>query len=197
MDPINFRISKFAVLVDTNVLYPAYLRDLVLRLALRDTFRIHWSQHILDELKKALLTKAHLTEEQITYIQDRMAIAFPDALVSGEEDTITHIKLPDPDDHHVISAALLGRCDLIITANTSDFPPEVLAPLGLEAQHPDKFLTNHLSLEKNITLETVKEHIKALQRPSMNFDEYLACLVGAGLVLFPNTLKEAEKLIVS
>ncbi|QQG38075.1 MAG: PIN domain-containing protein [Candidatus Kaiserbacteria bacterium] len=195
MDPINFQISKFAVFLDTNVLYPSYLRDIILRLALRDTFRIHWSDHILKELREALLKKAGLTNQQIDYVTERMGIAFPDALIECNGVAVPGLKLPDAKDEHVVIAALCGRCDLIVTANTKHFPSDVLAPFGIEVQHPDQFLTHHLSLERDQTLETIKEHRKALKNPRLSFDDYLKCLINAGLVIFPNHLKEAEKLI--
>ena len=197
MDPINYQISKFAVFLDTNVLYPSYLRDVILRLALRDTFRVHWSERVLQELRESLLKSARLKDGQVEYVINRMTTAFPDALVTGSELAELGLRLPDQKDVHVLAVALCGRCDLIVTANTKHFPPEVLSPLGIDVQHPDEFLTHHLSLERDQTLETIKEHIKALKNPKLTFDQYLECLVNSGLVIFPSHLKEAEKLIAS
>ena len=195
MDPINFRIPKFTVLVDTNVLYRAYLRDIILRLALKDTFKIHWSEDIMQELEESLKKNAGVDDKHFSYIRERMSAAFPDALIPGDGEVVPKITLPDSKDVHIVAAAIRGRCDLIVTSNTKDFPSEVLALFGIEVQHPDEFLNHHLSLEKVVTLETVKEHIQALQNPSLTFDEYLGCLVNAGLVIFPSQLKEAESLV--
>ena len=198
MDPINLRIAKFAAFLDTNVLYASYLRDIILRLAWRDTFRVHWSAHVLCELQGSLKSSAGLTDQQVEYIVQRMTTAFPDALVTEIEGLVANLtKLPDQKDVHVVLSALCGRCDVIVTANTKHFPQEVLEPLGIEAQHPDEFLTHHLSLERDKTLETVKEHLKALKKPDLSFDQYLECLVNTGLVIFPSHLKEAEQLIIS
>ncbi len=197
MDPINYQISKFGALADTNVLYPSYLRDLLLRLALKDSFRLHWSESILGELRRVLKSPGGLSDENIEYMIGRMNAAFPDALITGEEAIILSGDLPDEDDEHVVLAAVRAHCDVIVTANVKHFPAEILLPLGLEVQHPDEFLSHHLSLERDMTLGTVKEHIKALKKPELTFDQYLECLVNAGLVVFPSLLKEAEGLIVA
>ena len=60
------------------------------------------------------------------------------------ESLIPLLKLPDPDDRHVLAEAIVSRCDVIVTANLKDFPVSVLEPSGIEAQHPDEFLCNHL-----------------------------------------------------
>jgi hypothetical protein len=66
--------------------------------------------------------------------------AFEDACLDGSEDFEAAISLPDPDDRHVVASALLGRADAIVTANVSDYPVDVLEPLGIELIHPDAFL---------------------------------------------------------
>lgn len=63
--------------------------------------------------------------------------AVPDCLVNGYEYLIPSIHLPDPDDRHVVAAAIHSRCDAIVTANLEDYPSEALAPFNLEAIHPD------------------------------------------------------------
>ena len=46
-----------------------------------------------------------------------------DALVTGFKQLIEILALPDPDDRHVLAAAIKGRADLIVTTNLKDFPP--------------------------------------------------------------------------
>ena len=63
----------------------------------------------------------------------------------GYEDLIEGLHLPDPDDRHVLAAAIRGRTDVIVTANVRDFPPEILTPFEIEAQHPDEFVMHLLT----------------------------------------------------
>ena len=53
-------------------------------------------------------------------------------LISDYEEIIPTLKLPDPDDRHVLAAAIVGQADLIITFNLDDFPPDELEPFGIE-----------------------------------------------------------------
>ncbi len=65
-----------------------------------------------------------------------------DALVTGYEDLIEGLRLPDPNDWHVLAAAIRGCADVIVTRNVRDFPADVLSPFGIEAQHPDEFVVH-------------------------------------------------------
>jgi hypothetical protein len=42
-------------LLDANVLYPAYLRDALLRLAAAEIYQVRWSRKILDEMTRNVL----------------------------------------------------------------------------------------------------------------------------------------------
>jgi len=51
-----------------------------------------------------------------------MDAAVPGALVSGYERHTGRLHLPDPDDRHVLAAAIEAEADLIVTFNAKDFP---------------------------------------------------------------------------
>ena len=48
-------MANFTVVYDSNVLYPAPLRDLLMRLALTDLFRARWTDEIHEEWMRNLL----------------------------------------------------------------------------------------------------------------------------------------------
>jgi hypothetical protein len=53
--------------------------------------------------------------------------AVRDCLVTGYEDLIESLTLPDPDDRHVLAAAIRAGAEVIVTYNLKDFSPEALA----------------------------------------------------------------------
>ena len=68
--------------------------------------------------------------------------------MTGHESLISGLKLPDPDDRHVLAAAIRCNASVIVTFNENDFPATALAPYGIEAQHPDLFVDNLFDLDQ-------------------------------------------------
>jgi predicted nucleic acid-binding protein len=115
--------SQFTAVFDACVLYPAPLRDLLMWLALSGRFRGRWSEQIHDEWKRNLLkNRPDLGLEQLNRTSMLMDLAVPDALVTGHETLIESLALPDPDDRHVLAAAVRCGASVIVTFNEKDFP---------------------------------------------------------------------------
>src|SRR5436309_15327350 len=116
------------VILDACVLYPAPLRDLLLWLALLGLYRPRWTEMIHDEWMRSLLKeRPDLTRDRLERTRDLMDKAVPDCLVAGYEGLIAGITLPDPDDRHVLAAAIHGNAEIIVTYNLKDFPTDTLA----------------------------------------------------------------------
>ena len=143
----------FSALLDTCVLVPSVLRDLLLELGPGPAYRPLWSNCIEDELSETIVTlrtrrgrDREETRAYVTRLLSQMNTALPDARVEvqpNEEEAFN--KLPDPGDAHVIAAAVAGRADVIVTFNLKDFPNEIL-PRALFSQSPDYFLLDLLGL---------------------------------------------------
>jgi hypothetical protein len=118
-----------------------------------------------------------------------------DALVTGYETLIPSLRLPDDNDRHVLAAAIVGRCDVIVTANLKDFPEAALAPFGIEAQHPDEFLCNHLNLAQGLFCRCVQKIRARLKNPPFTTDEYLETLTRNGLVATAAGLRPFAELL--
>jgi hypothetical protein len=73
--------------------------------------------------------------------------------------------LPDPDDRHVLAAAIHARAEVIVTFNLSDFPASVLGNLGVEAIHPDEFIARLWDEHRAGVLAAAKLHRESLKRP--------------------------------
>ncbi len=125
--------------LDACVLYPTILREVLLDVAGAGLFVPIWSARILGEWRHAA---ARLGPEGDAVAGAEIAQArarFPGAEVAADEGAAHD--LPDPADRHVLAAALSARAGLIVTANLRDFPRRALVPEGVEALHPDEFLT--------------------------------------------------------
>ena len=129
------------VLYDACVLYPAPLRDLLMHLALADLFQARWTDAIHDEwTRNVLANRPDLTPESLGRCRELMDAHVPDCLVAGYEPLIPTLSLPDPDDRHVLAAAIHGGAGTIVTFNLGDFPASALGPFSIEAVHPDEFV---------------------------------------------------------
>lgn len=143
----------FTALLDTNVLWPGLQRDFLLSLAAEGIFRATWSEVILDELeyelKRKSLDKLGWTEGQAHAYAHRlrgeMERSFPDALITGWEALEGTYGLPDPDDEHVLAAAVIAQAGVIVTSNIKDFPGEKL-PGALVALTPQEFVEDAVDL---------------------------------------------------
>lgn len=177
------RHSPFTAIYDACVLYPAPLRDFLMWLGLSGQFRARWSRTIHEEWKRNLLIKRpDLTWAQVNRTSELMDCAIPDGLVEGYEALIAGLALPDPDDRHVLAAAIRCGASVIVTFNERDFPQETLAPYGIESQHPDEFVGNLLDLDAAAVVAAAQHQRAQLKNPPMDVDRYLDILFRQGLV---------------
>jgi predicted nucleic acid-binding protein len=106
-------------LLDANVLYPAPLRDYLLHLASLGVFEPMWTAAIQDEWIRNLLdARPDINRVALEATQRAMDIAFPGSNISGYESLINSLSLPDPDDRHVLAAAIKGKAQIIVTNNS-------------------------------------------------------------------------------
>lgn len=189
-------MGSFTAFLDASVLYPAPLRDLLLEPAVSDLYRAKWSNAVHDEWISALLrTRTDLTRDRLERTRDLMNAHTRDALVTDYEDLIEVLALPDPADRHVLAAAIKGRADLIVTANLKDFPADALARWGIEARHPDEFLTHQFHLSQPGFLKAVKTVRLRLKSPPKSVEEYLDTLRAQGLLATVNEIAPFDQFI--
>lgn len=177
-------MSQYTALLDANVLYPAPLRDLLLQIAVTDLFKAKWTADIHREWIGALLrNEPGRDRAALERTRDLMDRATRDSLVEGYHALIPTLSLPDADDRHVLAAAIVGRCDVIVTQNLADFPADRLAPFGIDVQHPDEFLANHLHLAPGLFCASVRKVRARLKNPPYSVEAYLGTLTQLGLVV--------------
>jgi predicted nucleic acid-binding protein len=181
----------FVVIYDACVLYPAPLRDLLVRLANTGIVRARWSEMILDECFRSIRTqRPDLKPESLRRTRELMKQAVPDCIVTGFEPLVHGLDLPDPDDRHVLAAAIRAGAQTIVTFNLSDFPEDKLATYNVEARHPDEFVLNSIDLAPGVVANVVSEQAAALKRPPRTIGELLDTLREQGLVRSVAKLRE-------
>ena len=169
-------MAKFSVIYDACVLYPAPLRDTLMRLALTGLFQAHWTDQIHEEWINALLRRGKYTREALEKVKLLMDSHVHDAKVTAYEDLIESIELPDIDDRHVLAAAIRCNADAIITFNLKDFPQKIVSNYDIEAIHPDDFICYQLDLSPTLVCNAIKKQRAALKNPEKTQEQFLSIL---------------------
>lgn len=173
----------FVVVYDACVLHPAPLRDLLVRIANSGVVRARWSERILDECFRSILARrSDLDPAALARTRALMCEAVPDCLVERYEHLEAALDLPDPDDRHVLAAAIRAGAQAIVTFNLSDFPDHVLARYDVEAKHPDEFVIDSLDLAPVVVTQCVLQQAAACRNPPVTVSDLLDTLRNAGLV---------------
>ena len=113
---------------------------------------------------------------------------FPSALTTNYRQLIDGITLPDPDDRHVVAAAIRARADVIVTFNLKDFPAAEMTKHGLEAQHPDTFLHHQLTLDPARFVAAARKTRSDLKHPPIPVSDFLDGLRKANLPILAAAL---------
>lgn len=105
------------------------------------------------------------------------------------------LDLPDPDDRHVLAAAICTQAGVIVTYNRGDFPIAALEPYGIEAQHPDEFIRHVFDLSPAAVCQVVREQRAAWVKPPRSSTELLATFLSGGLPSTVTVLEEMQSLL--
>ena len=186
---------RFVVIYDACVLYPAPLRDLLIHLAVTGLFSARWTNHIHDEWTHSLLRKRPDLRDRLARTRALMDEAVEDCLVTGYEPLIGGVDLPDPNDRHVLAAAIRAGAQLIVTFNKRDFPTDKLEPYDIEAIDPDQFIVEQMELHEGAVIEAVRSMRSTLKNPPIAPDTLIETLSAQRLVITAERLKEYRSLI--
>lgn len=154
-----------SAVIDACVLAGALRRDLVLSLAFARTFEPLWSTRILDETRLAILRMTGSVEESVRHIAEIEAV-FPKARVKNFEHLESELSLPDPNDNHVLAAAIKGQAQIIATDNLKDFPDKILKPYSVQPMSTDHFLVHVIELNEQRALASIKQMRKRWSKPA-------------------------------
>ncbi len=178
------------------MLYPAPVRDLLIETAGTSLYCARWTDDVHEEwIRNVLANNRAATPQALARTRELMNLAVPDALVTGYQSLIPTLTLPDPNDRHVLAAAIVSRADVIVTSNLKHFPKDVLSRHGIDAQHPDEFLMHQRDLNHDRFIECAKRIRGRLRNPLLSADEYIDRLRKCQLVLVGDALHAARSLI--
>jgi predicted nucleic acid-binding protein len=173
----------FVVLYDANVLYPSTLRDLLIRIAQAGLIQAKWSAQILDEVFDSLCeNRSDLDVTALKRTRALMMTAVRDCMVSGHESLIPVLQLPDPDDRHVLAAAIRSRAQVIVTDNQKDFPVGTLRQWDIEPKDADEFVLDQIGLSAKVVWSCVQQIAHSWRKPPGTIGDVLASLERSGLV---------------
>jgi predicted nucleic acid-binding protein len=178
--------GSFCAFLDASVLYPVSLRNLLMRLTLAGLFQARWSALVHDEwIRSVLRDHPHIPPARLHALRAAMDDQAEDSLVVGYEPLIESLHLPDPDDRHVLAAAIFARADVIVTCNLKDFPDQ--------AQHPDEFVRHMLDLAPVAVVDAVRSQQARLVNPPVAISELLALFEKLGLIESVSELRHLLK----
>ena len=171
---------RFTCVLDTNVVYPIEIRDILFWFAHYDLYTPKWSKHVFDEWK-AVMERRSVPAEEVNKRLARAQQAFPDALVTNYEPLISGLTLPDEKDRHILAAAIKTNANIIVTNNLKDFPEDYLATFGLAAKSADDFVTDLIDLNTQQAVQAFLEMVQHKRNPPLTELEVLDRLRLRGL----------------
>lgn len=166
-------------------------------LASTGLYAAKWTRSLEAEWMASIEERRPDLKGRLDYRRDQMREAVPDWEVDEQawRSVTPGLVLPDPGDVHVLAAALAGHADCIVTANVSDFPVHVVAPLGIEIIHPDQFIVAQWDLDQLIAVAAFKRMRARWKKPQATPEDFAAALDRGGMPATAQRLREAAELI--
>jgi len=189
--------ARYTALLDACVLYPIAVADALMSLATEGLFAAKWTTLIESEWMRSLEADRPDLEGRLGTRRDSMR----DAVLDWEVPPVAwqalakSLELPDPGDVHVLAAAIAGHADCIVTANTRDFPQDVISPYGIEVVDPDTFLVNQWDLAPLVAIAAFKRMRARRQKPQSTPEDFADALERNGLLVTAERLRSAIELI--
>lgn len=168
-------MAEYLVLLDSCVMFPMYLRDILLRCARAGFYLPYWSQEILNGATRNLVITGKMSDERAMKLEGTIKAAFPEAMVEVPNG-LAEIMTNHVGDRHVLAAAVVAKANIIVTSNLKHFQHRDLARWEIEAQHPDTFLTHLYDLDPDSILQVIQRWSQDLNKPPLTFIQLLDLL---------------------
>jgi predicted nucleic acid-binding protein len=175
------------VFIDTSVLFPFSVMDLLLALTEDGVHQVLWTDELLDEWERVIVREHQRSSETAASVTTAIREFFADGRIDREQyaDLIAQMPGDDPDDHPHMAAAVAARVDALVTVNLADFPAGPLNDRGVRVVEPDTYLVELFDEQPNEVIATIVRIAGEKTRPPMTPLQVLAALRRAGLERFP------------
>ena len=189
--------ARYTALLDACVLLPVAVADSLMSLTTAGLFAAKWSTKIEEEWIEALEAMRPDLKGKLGIRRDSMRAAVPDWEVPplGWQVLVGCIALPDPNDHHVLAAAIAGHADCIVTSNLKGFPTEAAQPFGIEILHPDDFIIRQWDLDELAAVAAFKRMRARRKKPEATAEDFAQAMERNGLAATAQRLRDAAELI--
>jgi predicted nucleic acid-binding protein len=180
------------VFIDTNVLFPFSVMDLMLALTEDSIHDVLWTDRLLDEWERVIVRQLQRSPESAASITAAIREFFADSQVPERDyvDLVDTMPSADPDDRHHIAAAIAGGAQAIVTWNFDDFPSGPLAALGLQVIDPDSYLCSLADQMPDEVTQTVIRLAAEKRRPPKTPHQLADDLTKAGVPMFAAGIRD-------
>ncbi|KOX13990.1 putative toxin-antitoxin system toxin component, PIN family [Nocardiopsis sp. NRRL B-16309] len=179
------------IFVDTNVLFPFSIMDLLPTLTEDMLHEVIWTERLLREWERVIVREQHRSAVSASAITAAVREYFAESRVA--EAAYIHLvkDMPgdDPDDRHHMAAALAGGAREILTWDRGDFPAGPLADLGLRVIDPDTYLQELLAELPDEVAATLIRLADEKRRPPRTPEDLADALSKAGVPVFAEDLR--------
>jgi predicted nucleic acid-binding protein len=110
-------MSSITVVLDANVLFPASLRDTLIRAGQRDLYQMQWTLEILEEVRRNLVKAKRVEPTKAQHLINTLITVFPRAIVTEDYQALIPLMRNDVKDQHVLAAAVACKAQIIVTSN--------------------------------------------------------------------------------
>lgn len=180
---------RFTAVLDTNVLYPVIIRDVLFWFAFYDMYTPAWSNHIFEEWESVCKRKfPSMSQEEILRRLKKADEAFPFARVENYEPLMKSLTLKDPKDNHVLAAAIKINANVIVTQNVRDFPEEYLMKFNIGVKSADDFICDIFDLDPETAIQAFMDMVFSKKKPPMDEFQILDSMRKVGLEQSANFL---------
>jgi excisionase family DNA binding protein len=171
------------VFVDTNVLFPFSVMDLMLALTEDGIHDVMWTDALLDEWERVIVEGQRRSPDAAAAITATIGEFFADTRIPAESyrDLVPEADGPDPDDNVHMAAAVAGQVEAIVTWNEKDFACDFLKNHAVSVVNPDTYLCSLFEESPQAVLATITRIAAGKQRPPMTPTVIVDALDRAGV----------------